>query len=137
MIRVPYDARKGILLLMLHEEKLTVSELYDKAYFITGHHRKKAIRSYISHLEGIFEDNNGLYHLNIEKCPTWLQYALYIKRNGTVTTTEIARAFGHPQCKVHNEMYRYMDIFNFGKDKNKNTYELKLGDISNKEADKL
>jgi len=38
---------------------------------------------------------------------------------------------------VHNEIYRYAELFNLGKDKNRNTYELKLVDITNKEADKL
>lgn len=136
MKRIPYDVKRNIYILMLREEKLTPDELYDKAYFITGHHRKKSIRAYVAHLEGIVEDHNGIYRLNIEKCPMWLQYALYIKRNGVVTTSELAHAFGHRQSKVHNEMYRYMDIFNFGKDMHRNTYELKELNIINKEVDR-
>jgi len=137
MKRVPYDARKGILLLMLRDEELKLDEFYNKAYFVTGHMRMRTLNSYIKVMKELECGRDGTVKLNIEKCPVWLQYALYIKRNGMVTTTEIARAFGHNQCKVHNEIYRYAELFNLGKDKNRNTYELKLVDISNKEADKL
>lgn len=127
MKRIPYDVKKNMYLLMLREEKLTTDELFEKAYFITGHHRKRAIIAYVTHIEGISRDSNGTFRLDVEKCPVWLQYALYVKQHGTVTTSEIARAFGHNQSKVHNEMYRYIELFNLGKESNKNTYELKEG----------
>jgi hypothetical protein len=127
MKRVPYDARKNILLLMLREEELKLDDFYKKAYFITGHMRMRTLNSYIKVMKEIICDSNGTVRLDVEKCPVWLQYALYIKQHGTVTTSELARAFGHPQPKVHNEMHRYMDLFNIGRSMNKNTYELKEG----------
>lgn len=136
MKRVPYDVKKNMYLLMLREEKLTIEELFEKAYFITGHHRKRAIIAYVTHIEGISRDSNGTFRLDVEKCPMWLQYALYIKRNGTVTTSEIARAFGHNQSKVYNEIERYAELFNYGKEMNRNTYELKDFNIIDKEVDR-
>ena len=137
MKRVPYDARKGILLLMLRDEELKLDEFYNKAYFVTGHMRMRTLNSYIKVMKELECGRDGTVKLNLDECPVWLQYALYIKRNGMVTTSDIAKVFGHNQTKVHNEIERYAELFNLGKDKNRNTYELKLTDISNKEADKL
>ena len=137
MKRVPYDARKGILLLMLRDEELKLDEFYNKAYFVTGHMHMRTLNSYIKVMKELECGRDGTVKLNLDECPVWLQYALYIKRNGMVTTSDIAKVFGHNQTKVHNEIERYAELFNIGKDKNRNTYELKLTDISNKEADKL
>lgn len=127
MKRVPYEARRGILITMLREDELKIDEFYKKAYFITGRMRMRTLNSYLKVMKEIICDSNGTVKLNIKKCPVWLQYALYIKQHGTVTTSEIARAFGHNQSKVHNEMHRYMELFNHGKESNRNTYELKEG----------
>jgi hypothetical protein len=137
MKRVPYDARKGILLLMLRDEELKLDEFYNKAYFVTGHMRMRTLNSYIKVMKELECGRDGMVKLNLNECPVWLQYALYIKRNGTVTTTEIAHVFGHTQSKVHNEIHRYAELFNLGKVKNNNTYGLKLGGVTNKEVDRL
>jgi hypothetical protein len=137
MKRVPYGVKKGMYLLLLKEGSIAIEEFYRKAYFVNGRHRKITLQAYIRNTKGIERDHNDIVRLNEGECPVWLQYALYIKRNGMVTTSEVARAFGHNQTKVHNEIERYVGLFNLGKDKNKNTYELKLGDIQNKEVDKL
>lgn len=136
MKRVPYDARKNILLLMLREEELKLDDFYKKAYFITGHMRMRTLNSYLKVMKEIICDSNGTVRLDVEKCPVWLQYALYIKQHGTVTTSEIARAFGHNQSKVHNEIDRYAELFNHGKEMNRNTYELKEFNIIDKEVDR-
>lgn len=136
MKRVPYDARKNILLLMLREEELKLDDFYKKAYFITGHMRMRTLNSYIKVMKELECGCNRTVKLNIKKCPMWLQYALYIKRNGTVTTSEIARAFGHNQSKVYNEIERYAELFNYGKEMNRNTYELKDFNIIDKEVDR-
>jgi phage regulator Rha-like protein len=36
-----------------------------------------------------------------------------------VTTSDIAKVFGHNQTKVHNEIERYAELFNLGKDVSK------------------
>lgn len=124
MKRVPYEIKRNMYMLLLREGKLTMKEMQEKAYFVTGAQRKRCILSYLRNIEGI-NQNDGTYKLNIERCPVWLQYAIYVKRNGPATTMEIARAFGHNQSKVHNEMIRYRDLFDKGKDGKNNTYTLK------------
>lgn len=125
MKRVPYEIKRNMYMLLLREGKLTMKEMQEKAYFVTGAQRKRCILSYLRNIEGI-NQNDGTYKLNIERCPVWLQYAIYVKRNGPATTMEIANAFGHRSSKVHNETHRYVDVFQIEKRGNRNMYEVKI-----------
>ena len=124
---VPDERKREIYLLLISKSEVSVESALKRIHF-ESHHQKRQLLSAIRKTRGVgLNDNGNIAITDIERCPLWVRYFLYIKDHPNIDTFIIAKKFNKAQPNVLSELYRLKEHLNVDTDSRRYTFALKEG----------